>query len=127
MKIEPLIVVNDVQLSSEFYQKVLLCESAQGGKEYKMLTSDGNLILQLHAKDVHDHAGLYDKDTSVGNGICLWFRTNEFESAVKRVHSLSPKIVAESHVNSNAKQNEIWFRDLDGYLVVMSNNYGDAI
>ena len=127
MKIEPLIVVNDVQLSSEFYQKVLLCGSAHGGKEYEMLTSDGSLILQLHAKDVHDHAGLYDKDTSVGNGVCLWFRTNEFESAVKRVHNLSPNIVAESHVNSNAKQNEIWFRDLDSYLVVISNNYGDAI
>jgi len=28
MKIEPLIVVNDVQLSSKFYQNVLLCESA---------------------------------------------------------------------------------------------------
>lgn len=126
MKIEPLIVVNSVQLSSHFYQQVLLCQSAHGGDEYEMLTSNGNLILQLHSKDVHDHSGLYDKSTSVGNGVCLWFRTSDFENAVERVHKFSPEIVAESHVNPNAKQNEIWFRDLDGYLIVISNNYGDA-
>jgi hypothetical protein len=126
MKIEPLIVVNNVQLSSKFYQQVLLCQSAHGGNEYEMLTFNENLILQLHVKDVHDHAGLYDAKISVGNGVCLWFRTNDFESAVKRVHEFSPEIVTDSHINPNAKQNEIWFRDLDGYLVVISNNFGDA-
>lgn len=75
---------------------------------------------------MHEHAGLYDKNTSVGNGVCLWFRTSDFENAVERVHKFSPEIVAESHVNHNAKQNEIWFRDLDDYLIVISNNYGDA-
>jgi len=126
MKIEPLIVVNDAQLSSKFYQQVLLCQSAHGGDEYEMLTSDDNLILQLHAKDTHDHPDLYDTKNAVGNGVCLWFRTEDFESAVKRVHEFSPKIIADSHINQNAKQNEIWFSDLDGYLVVISDNYGDA-
>ena len=127
MKIEPLIVVNDVQLSSKFYQNILLCESAHGGDEYEMLAFDGRLVLQLHSKDVHDHEGLYDKNTSVGNGVCLWFRTDDFESAVERVHQFSPQIIADSHVNPNAQQNEIWFKDLDGYLVVISNHFGDAI
>jgi len=126
MKIEPLIVVNDVQLSSKFYQNVLLCQSAHGGDEYEMLTSDGNLILQLHESDTHEHPGLHDEKISNGNGVCLWFKTNDFESAVERVHEFSPEIVADSHINPNAQQNEIWFRDLDGYLVVISNNFGDA-
>jgi hypothetical protein len=38
MKVEPL----DVQVSSEFYQNILLCESGHGGDEYEMLISDGN-------------------------------------------------------------------------------------
>lgn len=75
MKIEPLIVVKNVQASSQFYQKILKCESAHGGDEYEMLTSDGDLILQLHAQDAHDHPGMYEKNTAVGNGILLWFPT----------------------------------------------------
>ena len=41
MKAEPLIVVKNVQASSEFYQKILLCESGHGGDEYEVLMSDG--------------------------------------------------------------------------------------
>jgi catechol-2,3-dioxygenase len=126
MKVEPLIVVKDVQASSEFYQNILLCESGHGGDEYEMLISDGNLILQLHEQDADEHPGMYEKNTAVGNGVLLWFRTNEFESAVKRVIEFSPEIVAEPHINPNAHQNEIWFKDLDGYMIVISNNFGDA-
>lgn len=45
MKIEPLIVVNNVQLSSQFYQQVSLCQSAHGGDEYEMLTSNGDYLI----------------------------------------------------------------------------------
>ncbi len=112
MKAEPLIVVKNVQASSEFYQKILLCESGHGGDEYEMLMSDGSLILQLHAQDAHEHPGMYKKNIAVGNGVLLWFRTNEFESAVERVIEFSPEIVTGSHINHNAQQNEIWFKDL---------------
>lgn len=47
------------------------------------------------------------KDTVVGNGILLWFRTDEFEDAVERVRKFSPKTVAEPHINPNAQQHEI--------------------
>ncbi len=93
MKVEPLIVVKDVQASSEFYQNILLCKSGHGGDEYEMLISDGNLILQLHAQDAHEHPGMYEKNTAVGNGVLLWFRTNKFEDAVKRVIQFSPEIM----------------------------------
>ncbi len=126
MKVEPLIVVKDVPASSAFYQSILLCESGHGGNEYEMLILDGNLILQLHARDVHDHPGMYEKDTAVGNGVLLWFRTGEFESAVKRVIEFSPEIVVEPHINPNAQQKEIWFKDLDGYMLVISSHIGDA-
>ncbi|MDN3649676.1 hypothetical protein QWZ13_12200 [Reinekea marina] len=35
-------------------------------------------------------------------------------------------VVAEPHVNPNAKHHEIWLHDPDGYLVVVCDNYGDA-
>ncbi|HEX6535854.1 MAG TPA: VOC family protein [Gemmatimonadaceae bacterium] len=41
MRPQPLIAVTDVEASSEWYQRVLGCESAHGGKEYERLVADG--------------------------------------------------------------------------------------
>lgn len=126
MKIEPLIVVENVAKSSAFYQSVLDLESAHGGDEYEMLVANGNLVLQLHRRDAHEHPGMWDPDVRVGNGMILWFRTNDFDKVVSRVRETNARIVAEPHINPNAKQHEIWFRDPDGYLVVVADNIGDA-
>lgn len=127
MKIEPLIVVENVAESSLFYQKILECESGHGGDEYEMLMKDGKLLLQLHHKDAHDHPLMYTEAVPVGNGVMLWFRTSDFDKAVERVKKYSPNVVADAHVNPNARQHEIWFKDPNGYTVVISNNFGDAI
>jgi catechol 2,3-dioxygenase-like lactoylglutathione lyase family enzyme len=126
MKIEPLIVVSDVEKSSKFYQEVLGLNSAHGGAEYEMLMHEGSLVLQLHKPDVHEHPTMWQTGIPNGNGIILWFRTNSFESTVMKIRNSSATIVAEPHVNQNARQHEIWFRDPDGYLVVVSDNFGDA-
>jgi len=126
MKIEPLITVKDIGVSRQFYQKLLGCDSTHGGDEYEMLTLEGRLLLQLHCQDTHEHPGLWNAESPVGNGMILWFRTDDFDESVSKVRELSPEIVAEPHINPNAQQHEIWIRDLDGYLVVISDNIGDA-
>ena len=103
MKIESLIVVKDVEESSKFYQYLLQCESGHGESEYEMLMFEGELVLQLHAQDTHDHPGMFDHDPPLGNGILLWFRTDDFDAAVKRVISLNAEIVTEPHINPNAQ------------------------
>ena len=126
MKIEPLIVVKDVPLSSRFYQRTLGLESAHGGDEYEMLMADGKLVLQLHHQDAHEHPGMWEPNVREGNGAVLWFRTDDFEGAVEKIQKANAEIVAEPHVNPKAQHHEIWFRDPDGYLVVVSNSFGDA-
>lgn len=126
MTIEPMIVVKSVAFSSAFYQRVLGLESAHGGDEYEMLMADGRLVLQLHHQDAHEHPGMWRPDVPPGNGMVLWFRTDDFDAAVSRVRASKAEIVAEPHVNPNARQHEIWLRDPDGYLVVISNHFGDA-
>lgn len=126
MRSEPLIVVKDVEKSSQFYQKVLACESAHGGPDYEMLMSGKNLILQLHREDTHEHPEMYQAELENGNGVVLNFITDEFDAAVERIKASKAEIVAEAHVNPNAHRNEICFRDLDGYLVVVANNFYDA-
>lgn len=127
MKIEPLIAVEDVEKSSSFYRHLLQCTSGHGGPEYEMLMSGGGLLLQLHAREtVHHHPWFVDAEAPCGNGIALWFRTDDFDAAVERIGDLEAEIVGGPLVNSNARQNEIWIRDRDGYLVVISDNFGDA-
>ena len=69
MEIQPLITVKDVAASSQFYQQLLGCESAHGGHEYELLTFDGRLLLQLHCQDAHEHPGLWNAESPVGNGM----------------------------------------------------------
>lgn len=126
MKIQPMIYVKDVEASSAFYQKLLGCRSGHGGKEYEMMMEGETLLLQLHAQDTHDHGGMWDGSSKPGNGVALWFRTDDFDAAVARIRGLGAEIVEEPHVNPLARQHEVSIRDLDGYPVVISDNFGDA-
>jgi catechol 2,3-dioxygenase-like lactoylglutathione lyase family enzyme len=118
---QPLIVVSDVPASSRFYAQVLGAESAHGGEAYEQLVSGGELILQLHHIDVEDHHGpLASSDVPLGNGALLWFEVSDFDAAVQRARGAGALVERDVHVNPNAKQQEIWLRDPDGYLVVLA-------
>jgi len=118
--------------SSAWYQRVLGLESAHGGDEYEMLMSDGALVLQLHEVDAHEHPALLrDGQPLGGNGVALWFDTASFDADIERIRSacddvdLQVDIVEDVHVNPLAQHREIWLRDPDGYVVVLSSPYGD--
>lgn len=116
-----MLVVRDVPASSRFYQRVLAAESGHGGDEYEQIVSNGEILVQLHAVDVEDHHGrLADPDQPFGNGVLLWFEVADFEAAVEQVRATGAPVVHDVHTNPNARQQEIWVRDPDGYLVVLA-------
>jgi catechol 2,3-dioxygenase-like lactoylglutathione lyase family enzyme len=116
-----MVVVRDVPESRRFYQHVLGAESGHGGGEYEQIVSDGEIVLQLHRIDVEDHHGpLADPDQPLGNGVLLWFEVADFDAAVERVRATGAPVVHDVHTNPNARQQEIWVRDPDGYLVVLA-------
>jgi catechol 2,3-dioxygenase-like lactoylglutathione lyase family enzyme len=118
---QPLLVVRDVPASSRFYQQVLAAESGHGGEEYEQVVSNDEILLQLHALDVEDHHGrLADPDQPLGNGVLLWFEVADFQATVERVRASGASVVRDEHTNPNARQQEIWVRDPDGYLVVLA-------
>ena len=41
MRCQPLICVTDVEASSRWYQRLLRCRSAHGGRQYEQLVKDG--------------------------------------------------------------------------------------
>jgi catechol 2,3-dioxygenase-like lactoylglutathione lyase family enzyme len=116
-----MLVVRDVPVSSRFYQQVLAADSGHGGDEYEQIVKDGEILLQLHDLEVEDHHGrLADPDQPLGNGVLVWFEVADFESAVQRVRSAGAPIERDVHTNPNARHDEIWVRDPDGYLVVLA-------
>lgn len=130
---QPLIAVHDVEASSRWYQRLLGCESAHGGPEYERLVARGQLVLQLHHWKVeHHHGPIGDPDTKpYGNGLLLWFETDEFDAAVARATELKAEIVLAPHRNppsgdGGPNHRECWLRDPDGYLVVLASPDGEA-
>ena len=116
-----MVVVRDVPVSSRFYQAVLGAESGPGGDEYEPIVSAGEIVLQIHRIDVEDHHGpLADPDQPLGNGFLLWFEVADFDATVERVRASGAPVVTDVHTNPNARQQEIWLRDPDGYLVVLA-------
>ncbi len=120
---EPLICVHDVEASSRWYQYVFGCQSDHGGREYERLVKNGQLVMQLHRFDVaHDHGPIGDvDDRPYGNGVLLWFEAME----------LGVEVVLPRHRNppdgrGGPNHWELWFRDPDGYTVVMAGPYDSA-
>ena len=133
MRPQPLIAVTDVEASSRWYQRLLGCQSAHGGQDYERLVANGVLILQLHRFELaHHHGAIGDPhDKPYGNGVLLWFETDDFDGAMVRVAELRPEIVLPRHRNppdSDGGPNhwECWLRDPDGYTVVLASPDGSA-
>ena len=134
MRPQPLIAVTNVEASSRWYQRLLGCRSAHGGKEYDRLVSgDNRLILQLHHFDItHHHPPIGNPaDRPYGNGVLLWFELDDFDEAVNRVRELKADVILPRHRNppdSDGGPNhwEIWLRDPDGYTVVLASPDGTA-
>lgn len=118
---QPMVVVRDVEAASRWFQDVLGLTSGHGGDEYEKLMDDGELVLQLHRWDADEHPELGDPDDpSRGNGILLWFSTDDVDAVVERALSASAALIDGPLENPNSHQREIWLRHPDGYVVVVS-------
>jgi catechol 2,3-dioxygenase-like lactoylglutathione lyase family enzyme len=133
MRPQPLIAVTDVEASSRWYQRLLGCRSAHGGIEYERLVAGGELILQLHDRKVEHHHGTIGdlKLGSYGNGVLLWFETDDFDAAVARATAMAADVVKPPHRNppsgdGGPNHRECWLRDPDGYVVVLASPDGEA-
>lgn len=132
MRPQPLIAVRDVEASSRWYQRLLAGESGHGGPEYERLLVGGQLVLQLHHREVdHDHGRIGDPAHVYGNGVLLWFETGAFDAAVARATEMRAEVVRAPHRNppdgdGGPNHREVWLRDPDGYVVVIVSPDGEA-
>ena len=126
MRAQPMIAVADVPATSLWFQTVLGFESAHGGDEYEQLMSGGQLVLQLHNWDIHEHPYLGRKElTPYGNGVLLWFESDQVEADYERACQAGAEMLEPLHINPRAAHLEFWLRDPNGYVVVVASPYGD--
>ena len=126
MRSQPLITVADVPAAARWYQDVIGLRSDHGGQEYDQLKNNaGDIVLQLHHWDAHEHPLLgSETNPDRGNGMVLWFETDDFDAIMQRVHSTKATIADGPLDNPLAQHHEIWLRDPDGYIVVIASTYG---
>lgn len=121
MKLDPIIGVADVQVSSQWYQSVFGFTSSHGGEEFEVLTSHvGDVILCLHKWNEHDHPTMRAPDSTIGNGLILYFRAKNIEEIFVKVKSVGSALESEIQLNPNSKKKEFSLRDLDGYYITVS-------
>jgi len=116
-----MIVVADVEAASRWFHEVFGLASGHGGPEYEMLIDGSDVVAQLHQWEVDEHPHLGDRaDPSRGNGILLWFATDDFDTVLHRVEESGSLVLNGPLENSNSGQREVWIRGPEGYVVVAS-------
>jgi catechol 2,3-dioxygenase-like lactoylglutathione lyase family enzyme len=124
-----IIGVSDVARSFHWYQSLFGQPETPPSHDYfaQVLDSDGTILLCLHQWGAHEHPSLMTPDkASPGNGLLLFFRVDDFDTALKRARVLVTRFEEEPHVNPNTQTGEFSVRDPDGYYVTISDHCATA-
>ncbi len=115
-KLDPIIAVSDVEASSRWYQCVFGCRSKHGGKEFDILVMDHQeVFLCLHSWGSHGHPTMTHSDISPGNGLILYYRTNNIHTIRENIEKIGWPLHEDIHLNENSLRLEFSFRDPDKY------------
>ncbi|HXR55792.1 MAG TPA: VOC family protein [Casimicrobiaceae bacterium] len=119
-----IIGVADVARSCTWYQSLLgLPQTPPAHDDFgQIVDSDGTVLLCLHEWGAHEHPSLTSPDRAQpGNGLLLFFRVDDFDSALERARALVARLTEERHVNPGTRTPEFSLRDPDGYYVSISS------
>lgn len=121
MKMDPIIAVKDVEVSSRWYQAVLGCRSMHGGKEFDILVSENDEVLMcLHKWGEHQHPTMINPGITPGNGILLYLRTKKMISIRENIEKLGYPVEEDIHLNPNSTKLEFSLKDPDGYYLTIT-------
>lgn len=122
-RIWTIIGVSDVARSFTWYQSLFGQPATSPAHDDwgQIVDTDGTVLLCLHQWGAHGHPPLRSPDEATpGNGLLLFFRVDDYESAVTRARALVDRLEEEPHLNPNTETMELSLRDPDGYYVTIS-------
>jgi predicted enzyme related to lactoylglutathione lyase len=121
IKIDPIIAVKDVEASSKWYQSIFGCRSMHGGKVFDILVSENNeVLICLHQWGEHGHPTMTDPAVTPGNGLILYFRTENINIIRQNIEKTGSSVEEEIHLNPNSTKKEFSIRDPDGYYLTIT-------
>ena len=121
IRLDPIIAVKNIQASSNWYAKIFELRKNHGGDDFSVLVSEDNeIILCLHQWKEHNHPTMTNPGISPGNGLLLYFRTENMNSIYENALKAECLIEEDIHLNPNSSRKEFSFRDLDGYFLTVS-------
>ena len=115
--------MHDVRSSFAWYQSLLgLPKTAPAHDDFgQIVDSDGTVLLCLHAWGGHEHLSLTSSvHAQPGNGLPLFFRVDQFDTALSSARTLVSRLDEEPYLNRNTGTLEFSLRDPDGYYVTIS-------
>ncbi len=123
VRTEPIIAVEDVEKSSNWYQRLLQCKSGHGGPTFEILLNEqGEHILSLHKWGEHDHPTLMNPKVTIGNGLILYFVVADLDQIWKNAETLNATIEKTPQINPNSGRREFSLKDIDGYYLSICSN-----
>ena len=126
MQADPIIAVKNVEYSSKWYQTIFDCKSIHGGNEFEILVSENDeVLLCLHKWGEHGHPTMEDPNITPGNGLILYFRTENMEQIRENLRMKNYPLEGEIELNPNSGRKEFSVIDPDGYYLTISefHNY----
>ncbi len=116
-----MLVVQDVEKSSAWYQELLEAESGHGGPHFEMIMKDGKTVLMLHHSGIREHTALAEPTPGEGGkGVLVYLHAgDEVEAVHERAVGMGANVFDEPHVNPEARQFEFSLRDPDGYALTI--------
>ena len=124
-QLDPIIAVRNVEASSHWYRSVFGCKSMHGGTEFDILVTDpGEILICLHKWGEHEHPTMKYPNITPGNGLILYFRTENMHEIRNKVEELGYPIERDIQINPNSGKKEFSLRDLDGYYLTITEFHG---
>lgn len=121
IKLDPIIAVRNVEASSKWYQSIFGCRSMHEGKEFDILVSENDeVLICLHKWGEHQHPTMADPGISPGNGLILYFRTENMNAIRQNVEKTGTLLEEDIHLNLNSRKMEFSLRDPDGYYLTIT-------
>ena len=120
-KIDPIIAVKDIEVSSKWYQTVFGCRRTHGGNDFAVLVSENDeILICLHKWGEHEHPTMTNPNVRSGNGLILYFRTENMNVIRQNVEKTRYPVEEDIRLNPNSRKMEFSLRDPDGYYLTIT-------
>ena len=120
-KIDPIIAVKDVNVSAEWYETIFRCKRSHGGNDFAVLEDEkGEILICLHKWGEHEHPTMTNPNITPGNGLILYYKTENLEEIRQNVETMNHPIEEDIHRNPNSGKMEFSLRDKDGYYWIIT-------